>query len=64
MLVIQSTAGMRNQRWVMGVERNGYRVKPGMTVCEMGSVGIRTLCKPNAILFDVKSVLPVEAVDG
>ncbi len=31
---------------------------------EMGSDGIRALCKPGAILFDVKSILPVNEVDG
>ena len=32
--------------------------------CDMGIEGIRALCKPNAILYDVKSILPAEAVDG
>ncbi len=32
--------------------------------CDMGSAGIRALCKPNAILFDVKSILPANEVDG
>ncbi len=31
---------------------------------ELGSAGIRALCRPNAILFDVKSVLPATDVDG
>jgi UDP-N-acetyl-D-galactosamine dehydrogenase len=31
---------------------------------DMGSKGIRSLCKPQAILYDVKSVLPPEEVDG
>lgn len=32
--------------------------------CEMGAEGIRTLAKPNAVIYDIKSLLPVEAVDG
>ncbi len=32
--------------------------------CELGSRGIRALCKPGAILFDVKSILPADEVDG
>ncbi len=32
--------------------------------CDMGIEGIRALCRPNAILYDVKSILPAEAVDG
>jgi len=31
---------------------------------DMGIEGIRALCRPNAILYDVKSILPAEAVDG
>jgi UDP-N-acetyl-D-galactosamine dehydrogenase len=31
---------------------------------EMGSEGIRSLCKPQAILYDVKSALPANEVDG
>ena len=31
---------------------------------EMGSGGIRNFCKPQAILYDVKSVLPLDEVDG
>ena len=31
---------------------------------EMGSKGIRDLCKPQAILYDVKSVLPPDEVNG
>ena len=31
---------------------------------ELGSRGIRALCKPGAILFDVKSILPADEVDG
>lgn len=30
----------------------------------MGAEGIRALCKPNGVLFDVKYVLPAIAVDG
>jgi UDP-N-acetyl-D-galactosamine dehydrogenase len=30
---------------------------------EMGAEGIRKLCKPDAVLFDTKCVLPLEAVD-
>ncbi len=32
--------------------------------CDMGIEGIRALCRPNAILYDVKSILPAQAVDG
>jgi UDP-N-acetyl-D-galactosamine dehydrogenase len=31
---------------------------------ETGATGIRRWAKPTAILYDVKSVLPVETVDG
>jgi len=31
---------------------------------ELGSEGIRNLCKPQAILYDVKSVLPLDEIDG
>ncbi len=31
---------------------------------EMGPDAIRALCKPQAVLYDVKSVLPADAVDG
>jgi UDP-N-acetyl-D-galactosamine dehydrogenase len=31
---------------------------------ELGASGIRALCKPDAVLFDVKSALPRECVDG
>jgi UDP-N-acetyl-D-galactosamine dehydrogenase len=31
---------------------------------ELGAAGIRALCKPEAVLFDVKSMLPRDAVDG
>jgi UDP-N-acetyl-D-galactosamine dehydrogenase len=30
----------------------------------MGAKGIRALCKPNAVIFDAKYVLPADAVDG
>ncbi|MDQ1362951.1 MAG: UDP-N-acetyl-D-glucosamine/UDP-N-acetyl-D-galactosamine dehydrogenase, partial [Pseudomonadota bacterium] len=30
----------------------------------MGADGIRALCKPNAVIFDAKYVLPADAVDG
>lgn len=30
---------------------------------DMGAEGIRALCKPDAILFDIKAILPVDAVD-
>ncbi len=32
--------------------------------CNVGAAGIRALCKPNAILYDVKSILPADEVDG
>jgi UDP-N-acetyl-D-galactosamine dehydrogenase len=31
---------------------------------ELGAGGVRALCKPNAVVFDVKRVLPRDAVDG
>lgn len=31
---------------------------------DMGSEGVRAFCKPDAVIYDVKSVLPREAVDG
>jgi len=31
---------------------------------EMGAEKIRALCKPNGILYDVKNILPKQAVDG
>jgi UDP-N-acetyl-D-glucosamine/UDP-N-acetyl-D-galactosamine dehydrogenase len=31
---------------------------------ELGAEGIRALCKPGGVVYDVKGVLPVEAVDG
>lgn len=31
---------------------------------ELGEAGIRALCKDNAVIYDVKYVLPKEAVDG
>lgn len=31
---------------------------------QMGEAGIRTLCKPDSVLFDVKYLLPKQAVDG
>jgi UDP-N-acetyl-D-galactosamine dehydrogenase len=31
---------------------------------ELGAVGIRRWAKPRSILYDVKSVLPADAVDG
>ena len=31
---------------------------------ELGEHGIKALCKPNAVLFDVKSILPFDATDG
>jgi len=31
---------------------------------DMGATGLRGLCKPGGILFDVKYVLPADAVDG
>ena len=31
---------------------------------KLGATGIRALCKPNAVIFDAKYVLPVTAVDG
>lgn len=30
----------------------------------LGELGIKSLGQPNAVLFDVKSVLPIEASDG
>lgn len=30
---------------------------------ELGATGIRALCKPNAVLFDTKSLLPIDAID-
>ena len=32
--------------------------------CEMGSEEILALTKPNAVIYDIKSILPVNAVDG
>ncbi|NOZ52970.1 MAG: Vi polysaccharide biosynthesis UDP-N-acetylglucosamine C-6 dehydrogenase TviB [Gammaproteobacteria bacterium] len=32
--------------------------------CDMGAAGIRKLGKPEVVLFDVKGMLPLEAVDG
>jgi len=32
--------------------------------CDMGAEGMRALCKPQSILFDVKSILPADKVDG
>lgn len=32
--------------------------------CEMGAEGIRALAKPTSVIYDVKSILPIEAVDG
>jgi len=32
--------------------------------CALGSEGLRALCKPKAVLFDVKSILPADQVDG
>jgi UDP-N-acetyl-D-galactosamine dehydrogenase len=32
--------------------------------CELGVAKIRALCKPEGILYDVKNILPKEAVDG
>ena len=32
--------------------------------CTLGSAGLRALCKPKAVLFDVKSILPADEVDG
>jgi len=31
---------------------------------DMGAAGLRGLCKPDGVLYDVKYVLPVDAVDG
>ena len=31
---------------------------------ELGAAGIRALCKPGAVLYDVKGMLPIEDVDG
>ena len=31
---------------------------------EMGAEGLRALCRPGGILYDVKSILPASAVDG
>jgi UDP-N-acetyl-D-galactosamine dehydrogenase len=31
---------------------------------DLGSAGIRALCKPKGVLFDVKNLLPASAVDG
>jgi len=32
--------------------------------CEMGTEGIQALAKPTSVIYDVKSILPIEAVDG
>ncbi|MDH5515120.1 MAG: Vi polysaccharide biosynthesis UDP-N-acetylglucosamine C-6 dehydrogenase TviB, partial [Gammaproteobacteria bacterium] len=31
---------------------------------DIGAEGLRALCRPNGILYDVKSILPAAAVDG
>jgi UDP-N-acetyl-D-galactosamine dehydrogenase len=31
---------------------------------QMGAEGIRKLCKPESVLFDVKCILPIDLVDG
>ena len=31
---------------------------------DAGADGLRALCKPNGVLYDVKSILPLETVDG
>lgn len=32
--------------------------------CEMGTEGIQALAKPTSVIYDVKSILPIKAVDG
>jgi len=32
--------------------------------CDMGVAGIRALVKSQSVIYDVKSILPAEAVDG
>jgi len=34
------------------------------TFSELGAAGLRALCKPDGILYDVKYLLPADAVDG
>jgi len=31
---------------------------------EMGTKGIRALAKPNSVIYDIKSILPIDTVDG
>ena len=31
---------------------------------EMGTKGIRALAKPNSVIYDIKSILPIDIVDG
>src|SRR5690606_33051922 len=31
---------------------------------DMGPIGVRELCKPDSIIYDVKSILPRDSVDG
>jgi len=32
--------------------------------CELGEPGLRAYCRPDGILYDVKYLLPANAVDG
>jgi UDP-N-acetyl-D-galactosamine dehydrogenase len=31
---------------------------------ELGAAGLRALCRPDGVLYDVKYLLPADAVDG